>query len=299
MSKDKNNKIIRGKQNKNRKLSKEKNKKNIFKLAILFIFMLAFLLFGILKINSSSNDNKKLMKKFEEKYNSSKMEILFYFDGQNVDDSITIEESYLIQLKKDYNIDYLELDVSKISKKDKENIDNKLGISGDTPSIIIVEDRKIVAVQEGFIESHNLVSLFIKLNILKKDCKYKTIDNLVFVNYDNYKELIEKKKDSIVVVGKAACKYCESVKPIFNNISKAYNEKINYLDLSDLSQNDIKEFFDEIPKQGYKEEKLKNDGSFNTPTLLILKNGKIDSYLEGARTLEEYVNYLKDNKMIE
>lgn len=290
------NRNSKSKKNKNSKITNEKNKKRIFIISILFILILAFLLFGILKLSSSSNNNRIIL--FEEKYNSSTKEIIFYYDGQNIDDSINIEQGYLLQLKKDYSIDYFDLDISKMSSKDKEKIDSKLGISGKTPSIIVVQDKKIVAVQEGFIESHNLVSLFIKLNILKEDSKYKTVDNLVFIDYKQYKEIIENKKDSIIIVGKAACKYCESVKPIFNNISKAYKEDIIYLDLSDLSQDDIKDFFDEIPKQGYKEESLKKDGSFSTPTLFIIKRGKIDSYLEGARTLEEYVSYLKENKMI-
>lgn len=298
MSSSNKNKTNKSKQKKDKRLKEIKNKNRIFIIVIFFITLLAFLLFGILKMNSSSYDNNKLMKIFEEKYSSNVTEIIFYNDSENNDDSTDLERGYLIQLSKDYDIDYFDLDISKLSNKDKEEINIKLGISGETPSIIVVQDKKVVAVQEGFIESHNLVSLLIKLNILKEGSKYKTIDNLVFIDYDKYDEIIREKKNAIIVVGKAACKYCESVKPIFNNISKAYKTNIYYLDLSDLKQDDAKKFFDKLPEQGYKEEKLETDGIFSTPTLLVIKKGKIDSYLESARSLEDYIDYLKENEMI-
>ena len=296
MSSSKKNKNNYSKQNNNNKIEKVDNKNNVFIIVILLVVLLAFLLFGILKISSSNNNN--IMKQFEEKYNSNTMQILFYNDSKNNDDATDLERSYLIQLGKDYNIDFFDLDISKLSKKDKEEIDNKLGVSGEIPSIIIVKDKKIVAVQEGFIESHNLVSLLIKLKLLDKDSKYKNIDNLTFIDYDKYNEIIKSKDNAIIVVGKAACKYCESIKPIFNNISKAYKTDIYYLDLSDLKQESATKFFEEIVKQGYEDEELKEEGMFNTPTVLVVKKGKIDSYIQNARTLEEYIEYLKENKMI-
>lgn len=285
------------KQSNKSKLEVTKNKNRIFLGVLISITLLALFLFGILKITSSSHND--IMTKFEEVYESDDEQIIFYNDSSTtyVDEN-SLENDYLIQIKKDFKIDYLDVDISKMNNKNIDDINNKLGISGKTPSIIVVKDKKIIAVNEGFIESHNLISFLVKANVLKEGDKYSKVDNLKFIDYDRYNEIIKEKKDSIVVVGKAACKYCESVKPILNNISKAYKVDINYLDLSDMKKEDAQDFFEKIPEQGYKEEKLENEGVFSTPTLFIIKKGKIDNYMQNARSLDEYVEYLKDNKMI-
>lgn len=285
------------KQSNKSKLEVTKNKNRIFLGVLISITLLALFLFGILKITSSSHND--IMTKFEEVYESDDEQIIFYNDSSTTDgDENSLENDYLIQIKKDFKIDYLDVDISKMNNKNIDDINNKLGISGKTPSIIVVKDKKIIAVNEGFIESHNLISFLVKANVLKEGDKYSKVDNLKFIDYDRYNEIIKEKKDSIVVVGKAACKYCESVKPILNNISKAYKVDINYLDLSDMKKEDAQDFFEKIPEQGYKEEKLENEGVFSTPTLFIIKKGKIDNYMQNARSLDEYVEYLKDNKMI-
>ena len=56
---------------------------------------------------------------------------------------------------------------------------------------------------------------------------------------------------------------------------------------------------DELRKKGYEDEDLKNSQIFNTPTVLITKEGKIKAYLSGAHELNEYIEFFKKNKAIE
>lgn len=297
------NKKTDNKQNIKKKINPSNEQKRNFEIIgfICSIILLVLILFGILKINSNvKTESNNIMVKYEEAYSSEDLQIIYYYNSTETDnDENDIELKYLIQLSKDYNIDYLEVDISKLNDKNRQTIENQLGITGTTPSIVIVKNKKIVAVQEGFVESHNLVKFFIKVGLLDDDAKFSTIDNLTFIDYNKYLDLLDSEDNSIIIVGKAACKYCISVKPILNNISKAYKTEIYYLDLSDLEVNDAKEFFEKLPELGYDNEKLETDGVFSTPTLLIIKNGKISSYLENARSLEEYVEYLKENEMIE
>ena len=83
-----------------------------------------------------------------------------------------------------------------------------------------------------------------------------------------------------------------------SNISKGYKFDINYLDLMDLNDEDYREFFMEIPEIGYNEESLQTDHVFQTPTIFIVKNGKIVSYVGGIKSLEEYISYFSENKII-
>lgn len=263
------------------------------------ILLLVFLLF-IIKFNTIvKSKSKKIMNDFNEAYSSIEPNILFYYDSEEENIEYEIEKRYLIDLKKEFKFNYIEIDISKLNKKSIDEVNSKLGIEGVTPSIIIVQNQRVLALSDGFIESHNLVNLFKETGILNENNKFSQISDLKFINYKEYKKIIKEKDINVIIVGKAACEYCMNAKPTLNNISKAYKKEFKYLDLSDLSKDDLKDFFDDIEKKGYDDEKLKENGSFSTPTILLTKDDKIISYLAGYRKLEEYIDYLKENKAIE
>lgn len=189
--------------------------------------------------------------------------------------------------------------MSKLNTKNREEIESTLGINSVSPTTIVVKNKNIIAVQEGFIESNKLVDMFVDANLLEKGSKYVPVDNLKFIDYETYLKLLDNDDANVVIVGEAGCEYCISVKPILNNISKAYKIDINYLDVSDMNQEQLKEFFDRLPDLGYNNEKLETDGTFSMPTMLIIKDGKITSYLEEVKSLEEYISYLRENDIIE
>lgn len=291
------------KQNNQERIKISERKKRNFQIIIFTssVILLVFVLIGILKINTIvKSESNKMMKQFEEYYSSDEMQIIYYYSSVNTDDDKAIYElEYLLNIKKNYDIDYLDIDMSKLSDKNRTNIESSLGIEGNYPTIAIVKNKQIVAIQEGFIESNKLVQFFIDVNILDKSAKYKDVDNLKFIDYSDYKKILKNDKKNIVVIGEAGCKYCMAAKPILNNISKAYKVDINYLDLSDLKQEDLKDLFDNLEKYGYDNEEFIENNNFNLPTILIIKKGKITSYIEGVKTLEEYIDYFKENDTIE
>lgn len=285
---------------KNTKLSNKRKRKFEIIGFICSILLLVFLLFVVVKISTNvKSESQKIMQTFSEAYTSDGLNIIFYYNSNETDnDEYEIQNRYLIDFKKEFKLNYIEIDISKINEKDKNYINSKLGIDGTSPSIIIVQDEKVVALSEGFIESHNLIKLLKEVNIIDEDSKYSQISNLKFINYEDYKNILKEKDINVVIVGKASCKYCMSVKPILNNISKAYKKEFKYLDLSDLSTDGAKAFFENIQKNGYDDDSLKESGLFSTPTILLTKDGKIISYLSGARELDDYIEYLKENKAI-
>lgn len=289
------------KQNKTNKKKLSNKQKRTFGIIgfTCLIVLLIFILIIFLSINTKKSDSKKLYEQFNEYYSSNTEKVVLYFDSED-DKQVenNIEISYLNQLSRDYNFKYLKLDLSKLSKEKKNEIDSKLGIK-KYPSVAVLKNKKVVAINEGFIESHNLTNLLISVNILPKDGKYKYISNIIFIDYNKYKKIIDKKDTNIIVIGQAGCQYCYAVKPILNNISRAYDVDVNYLDVSDLSKNDLKELFDKLPSLGYNDKSLTTNDTFSMPTILLTKKGKIIKYIQGEKTLEEYIKLFKEYNVIE
>ena len=236
---------------------------------------------------------------FDEYYQDETFKVFFYYDSDNTEDGkSSLEISYLLQINKDYDIDYLVLDKALFNDDDENNIEKKLGIKDEKDTISIVKDSNVIATQSGFVESQELVQLLVEAHALPEDSKYKPTDNIKFINYDKYRQLLDSDEEKVVVIGEAGCQYCASAKVVLNNISKGYKFDINYLDLMDLNDEDYREFFMEIPEIGYNEESLQTDHVFQTPTIFIVKNGKIVSYVGGIKSLEEYISYFSENKII-
>lgn len=295
-----------GKYNKQNKTNKEKlSNKQKRKFGIIgftcLIILLLFILVLILSFNTvNKSDAKKIMKKFDEYYNSSTEKVVLYYDSK-MENQIEndLEIMYMKQLSSDYNIEYLKIDAALLSKKNRKEIEDKLGINEVFPSIAVLKNNKVVAINEGFIESHKLTSLLIDTKVLPKDAKYKYISNLTFISYKDYKKIIKEKDVNIIVIGQSGCQYCNSVKPILNNISRAYDKDIYYLDVDDISKEDLKELFEKLPSYGYDDESLTKDNSFSMPTVLLFKKSKILKYIQGQKELEEYIKVFEDNKAIE
>lgn len=260
------------------------------------IGLFIILLLSLLLIFGKKSDNG-IMNEFYKNYESSKNIVFLYYDSKEETDG-AFELDYLIQLSKDYNLDYLSLDKSLLNAKEEKKIEKLLGIDGDNPTTVVVNNKKIMAVQSGFIESNKLVAFLIKAKVLKDDAVYKPTDNLTFIDYNQYLKYLDDEKQHLVIVGQAGCEYCIAVKPILNNISKAYKLTISYLDVTDFKRDDYNSFFDDLPKLGYDDERLTSSNLFNMPTLLVIDKGQITSYLQSAKSLEEYVSYFKELNII-
>jgi thiol-disulfide isomerase/thioredoxin len=282
-----------------KKQPKENKKVKIVLIATVIILLLVSLLVVLSLGNKVKSESEQIMEKFNNVLSSSSLQTIIYYNSAELEAKTGLFElEYLNQISKDYKIDYFEIDYSKLNEKNRNEIENTLGINGTDPTTVVVKDNKVVAVQEGFIESHKYVDFLIKANVLKEGSKYSKVSNLTFIDYNDYLDIIKNKYVNLVVVGQAGCEYCKAAKPILNNIAKGYKIKINYIDVTDLNNTQLKEFFDELPKLGYDNEELTENDSFSMPTLLIIDNGKIISYYEGSHSLEEYVSYLKENKVI-
>ena len=78
-----------------------------------------------------------------------------------------------------------------------------------------------------------------------------------------------------------------------NEVGKDYKVTINYLNLTDMEQDEQSKFFDSLKEIGYDDPDFVEDGSFGTPLTLIVSDGKVKGYLSGEKTTSQLVRELK------
>ncbi len=203
-----------------------------------------------------------------------------------------LQTPVLERVAKDYNLEYYEVDVSKLDKKALNEVLETLGIKTGTPQTVILEDGKVTAVQKGYVEGYKLVEFLITANVLDEEATYVPEENLTFIDYDQFEELKKSKEPVAVVLGTSVCDYCRSAKPIMSNVAKAYDIPIYYMSLTYLTTEDQKSVLAELKDMGFTEK-------LATPTIFILEENKVNSTLSGLQNVTAYVQYFKEQKIIQ
>ncbi len=201
----------------------------------------------------------------------------------------------LNEITKEYNVKYTYVNTDNISDEGLEKILKMLNINSDnfgTPYMVVVKDGKPVAEQSGFVERDVLFSFLQNNGMIDKDEKLVSeYANLTNISYSDYEKILESKKRSVIVIGQTGCTYCNQTKPIINEIAKEYNITINYLNLTELSQDDNKALFSSLSY-------LKDLENFGTPLTLVIEDKEVVEALEGYKEKSEFVKFLKKVNVI-
>lgn len=286
-------------------MSKEKNKKTpienrnsslkiglVCTLAIILIALTGY--FAYTKISAYKLE-RKTMTDFNKSLNSEELSLVYYMHTGC--QFCEMQEPILEQIAKDYNLTYITIDSKKISKSDDEKIVDILENEGRTPTLAIVKNGEVKAKNIGYLEGYKLVEFLVKSEILDEKSTYKPEEGLTFINYEEFKEL-KKNGTHVLVLGSATCDFCKAARPTLSNISKAYKIPIHYISLSYLTKEEVSKFSNDLKDMEYKDEKFVSTGNFPTPSLLVIKDGKVVSYLSGYQDSPDYVKYLKEQKII-
>ena len=281
-------------------MTKEKKKTLIFTciLAVMALVLIGFLVVEKLKENGtiSSGEAKQIMTDFNKYYNSKDKVVIYYASTSCA--WCSLQTPILETIAEDYNMDYLYVDVSKLSEKQKNEIADKLDIKTATPTTVIVENKEVVDVANGFIPASEYVDFFALNGLIPKDAVYSKEKSLIALNYDEYDELIKEKGSNIVVISQTTCSHCIAVKPTLNSISEEYDLPISYIDVNILNQDEYSGFTESLTKLGYNDPDFVEKGSFGTPLTLIIKNGKISSYISGERSKSQFIREFKKSGLI-
>ena len=281
-------------------MSKEKKKSIVLVivLSVICVALISFLVVDMLKQNGTIVDEEttELMEEFNEYFNSKERTVIYY--ASSGCSYCELQTPILETISEDYDMDYLEIDSSTLGVKQKNEILEKLGIEQATPTTVIVEEGKVIDVAEGYTEGTKYVEFFVNNEMIPEDAVYSKEAFLTFIDYEEYEELINDSGKQIVVVGQTTCSHCITIKPALNSVAEDYDLDINYLNITEITEEESNKFTDSLNKIEYNDPDFVEDGSFGTPLTLIIENGKVVDYISGARTKSQLVREFKKNDLI-
>lgn len=281
-------------------MSKEK-KKTIILTVILSVICLALIaIFTVDTLRQKGTivdeETKELMEEFYESFNSKEREVIYYASSEC--GYCELQKPILETIAEDYDMDYLEIDSSKLGNNQRNEILTKLGIEHATPTTVIVQNGKVIDTAVGYTDGSEYVEFFTSNEMIPDDAVYSEEAYLTFIDYDEYEDLIEESGKQIVVIGQTSCSHCIAIKPALNSVAEEYNLKINYLNLTEMTEYESNDLSESLKDLEYSDPDFVESGSFGTPLTLIIENDKIVDYISGSRTKSQLVREFKKAGLI-
>lgn len=265
---------------------------------VILIAISAVILLLILGCTIASN-KKGIMDKFDEYYNSDKKTIIYY--ERTGCGWCALQTPILERLAEEYDLDYLNIDSSKLSRSEKKQILKKLGIEDATPITLIVQNGEVISKTNGYTSSTDYVEFFQKEGLLEEGAFYsfEEAPHVEVVNYNKYKKLIDSGELFVVTIGQTGCSHCTAIKPALELLATLDNLKIYYLNLTDLIGDERSYFYQTLDDMEYSSPRYVENGSFGTPTTFVINGGKIKYYIEGERTYSKLSEEFKELGLID
>lgn len=281
-------------------MSKEKKKTIILTvvLSVICLALIGFLVVDVLKDKGiiTNEETNEVMKEFNKQFNSKERKVIFFASSACA--YCELQKPILETIAEDYDMEYFEIDAATLGLKQREEIIEKLEIEGKTPTTVIVQNGKVIDVAQGYTEGRLYVDFFASNELLPEDAVYSKEANLTFIDMDEYKDLVEEKGIHVVVIGQTTCSHCIAIKPALNKVAGEYDLTINYLNLTEMSEDEYNDFEESLKEIEYNEPNFVEDGSFGTPLTLIIENGKVKDYISGQRTNSQLVREFKKAGLI-
>ena len=260
---------------------------SLIAVAIILLGMLAFMKLreeGII----GSLDSNKVVKEFNKIYNSKDRSVIYY--ASPTCGYCALLSPILDTISEDYEMDYYYLDSTKLSNSERKDVLDKLEIEKHaTPITVIIEDGEVVDKVEGYVPADEYLEFFKENEMVPEDAVYSAEANITFVNIDEYSEIIKESGTNIVVVGQTTCSHCIAIKPALNTVAKKYDLTIYYINVDVLSETESNTFYQSLTDLEYNDPAFLEKGSFGTPLILIITDGKIENYISGERTTSQLV----------
>ena len=229
---------------------------------------------GDKKVTNKNKNSGEILDSFY-KYMGKKDETVIYY-GSSTCSYCSLQTPIMKQIKEDYKMDYLYIDASKLAKDDQKEILKVLDVEGSTPTIAVVKNDDVVDVNVGYMDGKTTVEFLKKNKILDKEATYKPEENLTFIDFNRYKELVSEDTLNVIVIGQTTCSHCIAVKPVLSRVAGNNNITINYLNLTEMSQDEQSELIENLKSIGYADA-----DNLGTPLTLITKNNHLEGSIEG------------------
>lgn len=226
------------------------------------------------KVTTKEKGSGEILDNFYKYMGKNKGTVIYY--GSSTCSYCSLQTPIMKQIKEDYELDYLYVDASKLSKKDQKEILKVLDIEGSTPTIAVVKNDDVIDVNVGYMDGQDTVEFLKKNKVLDKDATYKPEENLTMIDFAKYKELVAEDALHVIVIGQTTCSHCIAVKPVLSRVAGNNNIEINYLNLTDMSESEQSELVENLKSIGYADA-----DNLGTPLTLITKNNHLEGFIEG------------------
>lgn len=281
-------------------MSKEKKKTIILTvvLSVICLALIGFFIADTLKEKGAivSEETNEIMKEFNEQFNSKDKKVIFFASSSC--GYCELQKPILETIAEDYDMEYFEIDAATLGAKQRNDIIEKLEIEGKTPTTVIVQNGKVIDVAEGYTEGRPYVEFFASNELIPEDAVYSKEANLTFIDLDEYEDLVEEKGTHVVVIGQTTCSHCIAIKPALNKVAGEYELTINYLNLTEMDEEEYNDFEESLKEIEYNDPAFVQNGEFGTPLTLIIENGKVKDYISGQRTNSQLVREFKKAGLI-
>lgn len=200
------------------------------------------------------------------------------------------------QLSEDYDFDYEYINIDELSSSGLSELLQALNIDESnfgTPYLSITNNGDVTAEQSGALDREALFNFLQESGMVAGDVEYKSeYPNLTMIDYARYTEILESGEKSIVVIGQTGCMYCEETKPVLNEIAEEYDITINYLNITDLSEEDSSNLMNSVTY-------LKELESFGTPLTMVIENQEVVGHQDGYVEKSVFEEFFREQGFIE
>ena len=193
---------------------KNKSKFITLLLAVIAIILILALLIVKLRENGiiGSIDSNKVVKEFNKIYNSKERSVIYY--ASPTCGYCSLLSPILDTISEDYDMEYYYLDSTKLSNSERSEVLKKLDIERHaTPITVIVEDGEVIDKVEGYVPGKEYVDFFKKNDMIPEDAVYSAEANINYIEFAEYKDMIQENNINIIVIGQTTCSHCLAIKP--------------------------------------------------------------------------------------
>lgn len=110
------------------------------------------------------------------------------------------------------------------------------------------------------------------------------------ISMADYRKLLASDEISLIYLASPSCGYCQQQKPVMEDLVNKYDVKVNYINTSTLTSNDVTEIYSVY---GSVQLSIYGQEGLRTPTMLLVQNGTLVDMNLGAMGLEELVSWLE------
>ena len=255
------------------------------KISILIGVVVATILLIIFGSLYESHKSNKYLDEFYTAFNGSEEKLVMI--GRDNCSWCQLFKPNLDFMRESYGFDYIYINTNELTSGSLNKLLNSVGVDRNefgTPLTVVVKDSTVVDSLNGYVDETDLLDFLKKHNFVYS----KLMMN--YVDYSAYKKILKSEETKILVIGQTSCTYCIKAKPILNKVINDKNVKINYLNITELSDEEKEKFNNSLS--------YLSENEWGTPLTLILKNGEVVDSANGLLDYDGYVKLFEDNGLI-